>query len=193
MTFPRLKILSACAMIPLGAGMAQADPNAAMLAFVQDHVMTALSNDAITAAVQARNAATAGLSADEILSLDTEWRAQVGAATHPLIDTVITSDEATFLGSHVAQSGGRITELFIMDARGLNVAASDVTSDYWQGDEAKYQQTYLVGPDAVHISEVEFDESTSTYQGQVSFTLNDPATGTPIGAVTVGLDATSFF
>lgn len=193
MTFSRLKILSASAVLSLSAGMAQADPNAAMLAFVQEHVMTALTNDAIAAAVQARNAETAGLSEADILSLDAEWRAQVGTAAHPLIDTVIKTDEAGMLVAKVAESGGRITELFIMDARGLNVAASDITSDYWQGDEAKFQQTYPMGSDAVHISEVEFDESTSTYQGQVSFTLTDPASGEPIGAVTVGLDATSFF
>ena len=86
-----------------------------------------------------------------------------------------------------------IAEVFIMDAQGLNVAASAVTSDYWQGDEAKFQQTYGVGPDAVHISEVELDESTQTYQAQVSLSLTDPATGALIGAVTFGLNAQAFY
>ena len=64
-------------------------------------------------------------------------------------------------------SEGLFTEIFVMDAVGLNVAASDTTSDFWQGDEAKWQQTYSAGSGAVHISDVELDESTQSYQSQV--------------------------
>jgi hypothetical protein len=76
-----------------------------------------------------------------------------------------------------------------MDARGLNVAASTPTSDYWQGDEAKFTDTYSQGPGAIHVGDVEFDESTQSYQGQVSIVVVDPDTGNPIGAITVGLNA----
>ena len=68
------------------------------------------------------------------------------------------------------ETGGAITEVFVMDAQGLNVAASGPTSDYWQGDEAKFQETYLKGAEAIHVSEVEFDESSQTYSVQVSVT-----------------------
>ena len=66
-----------------------------------------------------------------------------------------------------------------MDMKGLNVGQSDVTSDYWQGDEAKWQKTYGVGPSAVLIDEVEFDDSSQTYQSQVSIA---------VVAVTVGVN-----
>jgi len=89
----------------------------------------------------------------------------------------------------VAASNGAITEVFVMDAAGLNVTASDVTSDYWQGDEAKHQETFGFGAGAVYFSEVEFDESTQSYQAQVSLALTDPTTGEAIGAITVGLNA----
>ena len=75
-----------------------------------------------------------------------------------------------------------------MDNKGLNVAQSVETSDYWQGDEAKWQQTYSVGPDALHISEVEFDDSTGFYQSQASLAIKDPATNEVIGAVTFGIN-----
>ena len=51
----------------------------------------------------------------------------------------------------------------------------------------------MKGPDAVHVSEVEFDESSQTYQMQVSMSVTDPASGAVIGAVTFGLDAQAFF
>ena len=76
-----------------------------------------------------------------------------------------------------------------MDAKGLNVGQSAITSDFWQGDEAKFRDTYLVGADALHFSEIELDESTGRYQAQISFTVSDEATGESLGAVTVGVDA----
>ena len=91
----------------------------------------------------------------------------------------------------MTDSGDAITEIFVTDARGLNVAASDLTSDYWQGDEEKHSETYAQGTGGFYISEVELDDSTQRYQAQVSFTLVDPATGQAIGAVTVGVDAES--
>lgn len=80
-----------------------------------------------------------------------------------------------------------------MDARGLNVAASDVTSDYWQGDEAKFSETFPNGAGASHISEVEYDESTQTYQAQISFPIVDPVSNEVVGAATVGVNADALF
>jgi hypothetical protein len=89
------------------------------------------------------------------------------------------------------ESGGLFTEIFAMDAKGLNAAQSVVTSDYWQGDEAKFSESFGIGPDAVHLGEIEQDESTQTFQSQVSITITDPATGAPIGAITAGIDLAS--
>ena len=75
-----------------------------------------------------------------------------------------------------------------MDAVGLNVGQSDMTSDFWQGDEEKWQRTCLGAPDAVFIDEVEEDESTQQFQSQVSMAVADPESGTVIGCITVGID-----
>ena len=80
-----------------------------------------------------------------------------------------------------------------MDGRGLNVAASDATSDYWQGDEEKFTETYGKGAGGILVGDIEYDESTQTYQGQVSLAIADPETGAVIGAVTVGLNAEKLF
>jgi hypothetical protein len=84
--------------------------------------------------------------------------------------------------------GGLFTEIFVTDSVGLNVAASDVTSDYWQGDEAKFTESFGAGPGAVHLGEIEFDESTQMYQSQVSVPVLDPESGAPIGAATFGVN-----
>jgi len=165
----------------------------AMKAFVESDVMAWAHDANVIAAVNAQNVETAGASEAQILEWDSQWRAQVGAADAPLINDVMGRELSKFLGEKVAASGGRITEIFVMDALGLNVAASGVTSDYWQGDEAKFQKTYSVGAGTVFVDAVEFDESSQTYQGQISMTLTDPATGDVIGAMTIGLNAEAFF
>lgn len=84
-----------------------------------------------------------------------------------------------------------MTAVFAVDNRGLNVAQSVESSDYWQGDEAKWQKTFGNGSGDIHISEVEFDESTGSYQSQVSMPISDPSTGELIGAITLRINVQS--
>ncbi|THH38483.1 hypothetical protein E4Z66_02625 [Aliishimia ponticola] len=185
----RLTAIASLLALPVIAS----DPSAAMTEYVRQSVMTWMSNPEIVNAVVARNVATSGLSDEEVVALDNQWRAEIGAPSSPLIDMIMGSAASDAIRSQVENTDGMITEVFVMDARGLNVAASGVTSDFWQGDEAKFQETHGVGAGAIHVDEISFDESTQTYQGEVSFTLIDPATGAPIGAVTVGLNVEAFF
>lgn len=167
------------------------DYRSAMETYMQDKVIPWASDAVILDAVKAKNAKTSGYDAAKIDALDLAWRAEIGGADTPTITPVLNSDAAQFLRDQMAASGGTMTEVFVMDAQGLNVAASDITSDYWQGDEAKHQMTYGVGPGAVHYGEIEFDESTQQYQAQISISLTDPDTGEVIGAMTIGVNADS--
>lgn len=177
----------------LTASMAQAaDVPPAMSAYIYDDLMTWVNDAQIVSAIQAQNTQTGGLTETDILARDTAWRAEVGQTSRPTIDPVINAPLSAFLREHLEKSGGRITEVFVMDGVGLNVAASDVTSDYWQGDEAKFTETYAKGSGSVFIDEIELDESTQTYQGQVSFAITDPNSGEVVGAITVGLNAEFF-
>jgi len=171
---------------------AAVDTPPAMIAFAKEQVREWVNVPEVIAAVKAQNAVNEGLSEADIIELDTAWRAQVGASDAPMIAEVLGNALSAYLSKNAKAAGGAITEVFVMDMHGLNVGQSAVTSDYWQGDEAKYQETYLIGPDAMHVSEVELDESTQTYQGQVSMPLLD-SDGSVVGAVTVGLNAQMFF
>lgn len=142
----------------------------------------------IVAAIKAQNVRTASYDQAKIDALDKAWRAEVGKPETPMITPVVESDAAKFLRKQIAQSDGRIVEVFVMDARGLNVAASAPTSDYWQGDEAKFQNSFGKGANGVDIGEVDFDESAQAYIAQISKVVTDPENGTPIGAITLGLN-----
>lgn len=163
----------------------------AMGAFLAENIAQWASDPVLVDAIKAQNTETAAYDQAMIDELDASWRAFALVPETPMIADVLTGPAAAFLRNRVAQADGAITEAFVVDARGLNVAASAVTSDFWQGDEAKYQQTFLIGPDAFHFGDIELDDSTGTVQGQISMTIVDSETGEPIGALTVGIDLTA--
>ncbi len=159
-----------------------------MREFAQSTARTWVADPVVINAIKKQNAKHADLSQADIDDLDKTWRAETGASDRPLIDRVLSSDLSEMLRDAQNGAQGLVTEVFVMDNRGLNVGQSNVTSDYWQGDEGKWQKTYLVGPDALFIDEVELDESTQTFQSQLSMSIIDPDTGKVIGAITVGIN-----
>lgn len=147
-----------------------------------------LKDAVVTDAIKAQNAKNAALAESEIIKMDKTWRAEVKASGGSLTKSVLANALSTYLKKVKADSQGLYTEIFVMDNKGLNVGQSDLTSDYWQGDEAKWQKTYKVGPQAIHIGKVKTDESSQTLQSQLSVPVTDPASGKVIGAVTVGVN-----
>lgn len=148
-------------------------------------VAEVIADSGLIAAIEAQNAVTAGYDQAKIDELDQQWRAEVGAGSSPLIDEVLGNDASAYLKGVQDASQGLFTEIFAMDAVGLNVGQSGVTSDYWQGDEAKWQNTYQAG--GVDMGDVELDESSQTFQAQLSVPVKD-ASGATIGAITFGVN-----
>lgn len=184
----RISIAAALAMLAVPA-FAEDNEYAGPLTDLANSQLRAIAeNPVLIAAIKAQNEATAGYDAAKIDEMDKQWRAEVDAADKPLITEVMGTEASAVLTKAQDDSAGLFTEIFATDDLGLNVAQSTVTSDYWQGDEDKFSQTYSVGPDAVFLGDVELDESTQTYQSQVSITVVDPDTGAPIGSITAGVD-----
>lgn len=157
--------------------------------FLKDYLDGAgwIQDPTVIAAVEAQNAANAGLSQGDVDALDQQWRAEKDSGSGPLIKEVLGNDLSAWLKQVKADSNGLIAEVFVMDNKGLNVGQSDPTSDYWQGDEAKFQETYGVGPNGILIDEVEFDDSSESFISQISKSIVDSA-GNVIGAITIGIN-----
>jgi hypothetical protein len=156
--------------------------------YVKSNLLSWLNDKTLIAAVKAQNTKHAGLTQADVDRLDKQWRAEVDASSKPLIDGVLKNELSASLKKKQDETKGVVTEVFVMDDKGLNVGQSEITSDYWQGDEAKWQKTFSVGPDAVFMDKIEKDESTQTLQMQVSVTIKDPETGKAIGAATFGIN-----
>lgn len=139
------------------------------------------SDATLISAVKAQNAE--GLSLDDIKRRDKSWRATEG------LDAEMQGMLASAAGKKLAElekSKPYFFELFLMDNQGANVSMTNKTSDYWQGDEAKWQESFKGGKGAVHIGDIEFDESAQDYLVQVSVPVMDA--GNAIGAITIGIN-----
>ena len=77
-----------------------------------------------------------------------------------------------------------VVEALVMNDRGTLVCSMAETSDYWQGDEAKWQRTFVDGKEAF-VEEPAFDASSGKYAIQVSVPIAEA--GARVGAVTLTL------
>jgi hypothetical protein len=180
-------ILAAALLAPVAAESGN-EHEPVLRDLVASKLRSIADDPAVVAAVLAQNAENDGVTPAEIERLDKQWRAETESAEKPLIARTVESPLSAHLKQVREQAEGLITEIIVMDNNGLNVGVSDVTSDYWQGDEDKWAKTFAVGPDAIFIDEIELDESTQTLQSQVSLSVVDPATQAVIGAITFGVD-----
>ncbi|MEM1266112.1 MAG: type IV pili methyl-accepting chemotaxis transducer N-terminal domain-containing protein [Pseudomonadota bacterium] len=142
-------------------------------------------------AIEAQNSAHKSLQQDDVDALDQKWRAERASGALEMISEVMARPLSSYLKERQTATAGIVTEVFVMDNKGLNVGQSEITSDYWQGDEDKWLLTFATPEGEMHISDVEFDESTGFYQVQVSIPISSPDTGQRIGAVTFGVNIQS--
>lgn len=139
----------------------------------------------IIAAVQQQN--QSGLTLDAIKQRDQKWRTTEGVDA--FMEAMMSSPAAKRL-LEFEKSQPFYFEIFLMDNQGANVAMTNKTSDYWQGDETKWQASYNNGEGAVHFSEVEFDESAQDYLLQISVPVTDQEK--VVGAMTIGINLDVF-
>jgi hypothetical protein len=166
------------------------DIKALMTPDVLANVHKWVETDIVRASIEAQNKRLGNLPQDQINTLDQQWVRERKQDDKPLISATLSVPLSVYLSRVQARSLGLYAEIFVMDHNGLNVGQSSVTSDFWQGDETKFQKTYDVGPDAVFIDEPEWDDDFKVWRGQVSFTVNDASKKTKIGAVTVEFNLT---
>ncbi|WPZ33473.1 hypothetical protein T8K17_19835 [Thalassobaculum sp. OXR-137] len=178
------------------AGPAKAEPKALTLTMdelVTDEIIADIREwvnvPVVLEALRSRNEGAGQLNQSEIDRLDKQWRAETKNEDQPLITSVLANPLSSYLYRVQARSVGLLTEVFVMDRNGLNVGQSSVTSDYWQGDEAKFQKTVDVGPGTVFVDEPEFNDETATWRAQINLTIDDDS-GNPVGAITVEVNLT---
>ncbi|GAB4226818.1 MAG: hypothetical protein Tsb0032_33240 [Kiloniellaceae bacterium] len=156
--------------------------------YVVEEIRTWSTSPVVLMTLEASNQRYANLDQAGIDALDKQWRAEREVEDQPLITAVLSSPLSSYLTKIQARSRGLYTEIFVMDGKGLNAGQSSITSDFWQGDEGKWQKTYQVGPDAIFIDEIEINDDTGTENAQVNLSIAQD--GQVVGAITVEINVT---
>jgi hypothetical protein len=120
---------------------------------------------------------------DTLQKLDEEWSGT--PALTPMKRKMVGNACARALYRHRDRLGRVAAEVLIMDNQGALVGATRRTSDYWQGDEAKWLKAFNGGRGGELREKPFFDDSSQAYVVQVSLPVKDGARA--IGALTVSL------
>ena len=96
------------------------------------------------------------LSAERIQEIDRAW--QSGGNPGGLPEQLARNECAQALQSLLAGNPG-YADAFVTDARGALVCMTSRTTDYYQGDEAKFARAFADGAGAAFVSASERDES----------------------------------
>lgn len=160
---------------------ASADASAEVKAFVKQMLLPLCNNPVFVTAVRDQN--SRGISLDEIKKTDEAW---INAEEELPIHKQVLSNPCADELRQIISVTPAIAEAFVMDNQGANVGQNDLTSDYWQGDEAKWQNSYKEGQGGVDIGKNKLDRSTNRTMQQVSLPICDE-NGQVVGAVTFGV------
>jgi len=181
-------ILSIFALIP-HASAQQITPSKQLIdGDVIQKIRDFVETDIVLLSVQNQNKKYDGISEEEIIAIDKKWRAETESDNQPLISSTLSNPLSSYLTRVQARSFGLYTEMFAMDANGLNVGQSNVSSDYWQGDEAKHQKTYGGDVNAVFVDDPEYDDKHGIWRIQVNLAIANKEQSENIGALTVELN-----
>lgn len=137
-------------------------------------------NPILVEAVVAQN--TEGLSLDIIKDRDETWKSSDDSDSFK--QAMLNSNVGKYL-SNLMKSSKAYTEVFLTDNQGANVAASPLTSDYWQGDEDKWAKAFMPEGGSVYVGAMEWDESSGYNSVQISVPVKKE--GTVIGVMVVGV------
>ena len=158
-----------------------AEVDTKMLNWTANTVLAKFGEDkGIVKAVKAQNKEDYSLS--YIKDTDRVWRG-ILEGTIAIQDNMMANDCAN-AAKALMSSHPYVTEIFVMDNKGANVCMTTKTGDFWQGDEAKFWNSFNGGIGAVFVDEVEEDEGRMI--SQVSVPVMDK--GKAIGAMTIGVD-----
>ena len=125
----------------------------------------------------------------DLLVIDRQWIAK-DQAVEPLVKELLTNACADRLTAFQdAQEG--YPEVFIADARGVNVCLTNRTSDYYQADEDWWVQSYDESRGKTFYGKIEYDDSAMVESIPVFLPIPDPATHQAIGVMKAVVDITA--
>lgn len=128
------------------------------------------------------------ISKDLIIKRDQEWRATLKETK---MKRELKVKKASRYLKYLTTNKYKeiLSEAILIDRQGANVAAFPLTTDYFQGDEDKWQKSMNGGKCRIVISDLAYDESADSKIVQVSLPIYDGKFGSDncIGVLILGI------
>ena len=180
----RMSIASVLALVLAGPIYAQLDQIPQKLkSFTEDELVPIGRAEAVVSAVNEQNALN--LAQSEIRSRDARWKQESGV--NEFMFSLMTN-RAAFRLLNVETRNGFIVESFVTDNQGALVSLTEVTSDYWQGDEAKFTEAYDGGEGSIRYGPIEFDGSAGEIVTQISVPVMSGGSAVGVAVFSISLD-----
>lgn len=137
-------------------------------------------NPLLIKAVRRQNSEALDMTA--ITQRDEDW--EIADEASALKSSMLTGDHALIMQRFIDDNHG-LSEIYLTDNQGANVAAYPLTDDYWQGDEEEWTGSYNDGSGQVFIGALEQDKRTNSIYTRVAAPVLDR--NRTIGVLVVGL------
>lgn len=130
----------------------------------------------------------------DVLNFDAKWQALAPSQAPELAKAILELPGSQALHAWKLAQEGLVTEILLTNDLGTLTAMSQLSSDYWQGDESKFTRVVenlragMTGLDAMYLSDIRYDASTSRFQITVSAPVGPVSQGIPKGIIALGLD-----
>lgn len=147
--------------------------------FMKDVLLQYTTNALLVAEIEKQNAKKIPFS--EIEKMDKAW---IDAEDEIPLMTEMMGNACAKEVEKIVSKHKALGETFVMDNQGANVGQNDVTSDYFQGDEPKWEDTYK--KHGVWVGKDRLDKSTYTKLQHVSFPIINQ-NGEIVGAICFGI------
>ena len=151
-----------------------------------NNLETLARTPSIVDAVKKSNISRADWTNEKIAGLDADWKNSAPSISS-LVNDISTNEISKYLLGFTRANPDEV-EVFVTDAKGLNIAMTNRTSDFLQGDEGWWKSAFGDGTGLTFIDSVEYDESSKTYAMNIGVPIKDPDSGETIGVLRGTLD-----
>lgn len=129
----------------------------------------------------------------DVMTIDSQWQALVPLTMPDLAERILALPGSRALLAWQESHRGLVTEVMLINDMGTLAAMSQLTSDYWQGDEPKFQRVMenrVTGTEAerrLYISPIRYDTSAARFQITSSTPVVPGHGKSAIGVAVIGL------
>ena len=143
--------------------------------------------DAVAVANQKYQGRSDAEFADQVAKIEKTWNTP---AAEPLVREILSTPASRLLRKH-QQYDPLLLRITVTDVRGVVVAATHKTVDYFQADEEYWQDIYASGRGAVSITDILYDDVTKASYIGIGMPILEEGTSRFIGTVDALVDVST--